>query len=234
MNRKRRKRSHLSGTAVIALIVFAAASFILQAQDRAASSGEDKPPVETAAAVKSNPLLAGKTIVLDAGHGGEDAGSIGQKGTFEKEVTLDTVHHIRDELKERTGADVVLTRQEDEFVPLEQRAAMAGENNADLFISIHYDAFESKDVAGMTTYYYHNSDLTLAEVMHDALLGGVDVKDRGVKEGNYQVLRENVKPALLLELGYISNKAEEERMNSEAFQTAVSHAIVNGIIDYLS
>ncbi|WP_308634135.1 N-acetylmuramoyl-L-alanine amidase family protein [Paenibacillus silvisoli] len=234
MKRKRKKRSPMSGVAVMALLVFAAASMILQAQDRANGSGEDKQAASSAAVEARNPLLAGKTIVLDAGHGGKDAGSIGQKGTFEKEVTLRTVLRIREELQNRTGADVVLTREGDEFVTLEQRAAMAEEYNADLFISIHYDAFESNEVAGMTTYYYNQADLPLAELMHGALAGSVDAKDRGVKEGNYQVLRDNTKPALLLELGYISNAAEEDRMQSDAFQTTVSQTIVNGIIDFLS
>ncbi|MBP3964137.1 N-acetylmuramoyl-L-alanine amidase family protein [Paenibacillus lignilyticus] len=230
---KRRKKKS-PGTALLALIVFAAALFIFQAHNRANGSSDNNAAEGEPIVASQNLLLAGKTIVLDAGHGGKDAGSIGQQGTFEKDVTLQTVLHIRDELVKRTGAKVILTRPDDETVSLDERVEIANNSNADVFVSIHYDAFESNDVAGMTTYYYNDADSGLAELMHSELVKSIDVKDRGVKVGNYQVIRENTRPALLLELGYISNHAEEERMQSAAFQETVSSAIASGIIDYLS
>ncbi|RKP51607.1 N-acetylmuramoyl-L-alanine amidase [Cohnella endophytica] len=180
------------------------------------------------------PILQGKTIVIDPGHGGKDVGSIGKDDIYEKDITLPTALKLKQEL-EKTGATVIMTRETDEKLPLEQRVDIANANMADLFISIHFDAYKDSSVSGMTTYYYKKEDESLATLMHDQLFGqSMNAKDRGVHFGDYQVLRDNDRPSLLLELGYISNEQEEKRIRTTAFQEQVSKAIVKGIIACLT
>ncbi|WP_225446274.1 N-acetylmuramoyl-L-alanine amidase family protein [Paenibacillus rhizovicinus] len=177
--------------------------------------------------------MRGKTIVLDPGHGGKDVGSIGGKGTYEKDVTLRTARHVRQKLIQE-GATVVMTRDADKTVSLNDRTVAAQTENADLFISIHFDAYQTSDVHGMTTYYYKPQDQHIAEEIHDQLFKAeMNTKDRGVRFGDYHVIRENAKPAVLLELGYISNKDEETRMMTPSFQDQVSAAIASGVVNSL-
>ncbi len=182
---------------------------------------------------EANLPLKGKTIVLDPGHGGKDVGSIGGAGTYEKDVTLLTARNVERKLKEQ-GARVVMTREADTTISLKERTAIAQTEQADLFISIHFDAFETGDVYGMTTYYNKPQDRGIAETLHDQLFKtDMDTKDRGVQFGDYHVIRENAKPAVLLELGYISNRTEEARMKTESFQARISKAIASGVIEVL-
>jgi len=180
-------------------------------------------------------VLTGQTIVIDAGHGGRDAGSIGQNETLEKDVTLKLVKQIESELKIRTGATIILTRDGDEKIELGDRVKIAEENNADLFVSIHFDAFFTNDAEGITTYYYKESDQQLASLIHEHLFKtGLEARNRGINTGDYTVLSENSQPSLLLELGYISNEKDEARINSEQFHADTAKNIVGGMIDYLS
>lgn len=112
-----------------------------------------------------------------------------------------------------------MTRADDTFISLEDRTKLAQTADADLFLSIHFDAFENGDVHGMTTYYNKQQDQELAYRIHDELITtDIGMKDRGVMIGDYHVLRENTRPAVLLELGYMSNPEDEARMQSELFQ----------------
>lgn len=184
---------------------------------------------------KSGRILEGKTIVLDAGHGGKDVGATGQTGIHEKDLTLQTVLNIQQELAQKTGANIVLTRDKDEFLTLADRVEIAEKNEADLFISIHFDAFTTNDVSGITTYYNKPADRELATLIHDEIFDqNINTRDRGVAQGDYRVLRDNQSPSLLLELGYISNREDEQRMQTPDFQNKAATAITKGIISYLS
>ncbi|WHY77282.1 N-acetylmuramoyl-L-alanine amidase [Neobacillus sp. WH10] len=183
----------------------------------------------------SEKILTGKTIVIDAGHGGIDIGASGQNGTNEKDVTLTMAKNIKNELEKRTDANVILTRNDDVNISLADRVKVADEQKADLFVSIHFDAFLTIDVEGITTYYKKKSDEPLAALIQDHIFkNGLDARDRGVSLGDYYVLRENSSPAILLELGFISNSSDEARMISEEFQSNTTNSIVDGIIDYLN
>ncbi|MDZ4221479.1 MAG: N-acetylmuramoyl-L-alanine amidase, partial [Patescibacteria group bacterium] len=87
-------------------------------------------------------------IVIDPGHGGHDTGTIGPTGLHEKELVLDLARRLRQIIGERLGSEVVLTREEDTFIPLEARTALANERQADLFLSIHANASRSKRARG--------------------------------------------------------------------------------------
>lgn len=171
------------------------------------------------------------TVVLDPGHGGNDGGATGVNGTKEKEITLQTTEQIQQLLKKH-GVNVVSTRTGDKYVELSDRVQMAKELEADLFISIHYDGFETADVNGMTSYYYHEEDAAIARAFHTLMTAKEPaIKDRGVLEGNYYVLRENAVPSILLELGYITNTTDEARMNTEEFRQKVAESIAEVAVD---
>ena len=114
------------------------------------SGGETEAPAPKAAAPD---YRKGKTVVVDAGHGGKDSGAVGYKKIMEKEVVLHLALEVEKELKKR-GYTVVMTRDRDIFIPLQKRTRMANEANADMFLSIHANAFSKQlDVKGVETYF---------------------------------------------------------------------------------
>ncbi len=175
--------------------------------------------------------LKGKTIVIDPGHGGKDSGTIGTIGTLEKTLTIRTANLLADKLR-AAGSNVIITRQNDIFITLQDRVNISNLNRADAFISIHYDSIKDSSVRGMTSYYYSSSQKELANVLHESIIESSELKDRGVRQNNYFVLRENNQPATLLELGYLSNKQEEQLVSSQKYQETVSAAIYEGLENY--
>jgi N-acetylmuramoyl-L-alanine amidase len=97
-------------------------------------------------------LKIGK-IVIDPGHGGHDTGTIGPHGLLEKDLVLDVSRRLGKLLRSRLGADVVLTRRDDSFIPLETRTAIANQEQADLFVSVHANSSHDPDARGVETYY---------------------------------------------------------------------------------
>lgn len=229
IKRMMRKTIFISFIAIAALF-FYKMLLKVEATDLTSKEAIINPTIE-----KSDFILEGKKIVLDAGHGGRDIGATGQSGLEEKEITLHTIQNIEKLLLEKTRAEVILTRDEDESLSLAERTKISNDHNADLFISVHYDAFETSDVSGITTYYSEDKDRQLANLIHGKIFKqNMEVRDRGVSFGDYHVLRENESPSILLELGFISNKEDEQRMQSLEFQTNTSNLIAEGIIEYLS
>jgi len=195
------------------------------------------PPAETEYAQAAAPAHVnekGVCVVIDPGHGGDDEGAIGENGTMEKDAALQTALRIQQELLARTKATVILTRDQDVDVSLEDRVKVASETSADVFISIHYDAFTDPTIQGMTIYFFDEEDWNLAEAIHERLLDSdLNTEDRGIEFEDYHVLRENPSPAVLLELGYVSNRSDEARINSQDYQEKVAAAIADGIIEFL-
>ncbi|MET1031074.1 N-acetylmuramoyl-L-alanine amidase [Domibacillus tundrae] len=177
--------------------------------------------------------LQGKVIVLDPGHGGIDGGTSGPSGTSEKSVTLQTAQKLSEELTQ-SGATVILTRSGDQFVPLPSRTGNAQYYGADAFISLHYDGSPSKKAAGFTTYYYHSQHKQLANSVNHGLEGALSSYNRGTRVGDYFVLRENERPAVLLELGYLTNPTEESSIVSSAYQAQAAAGVRDGLHSYFS
>lgn len=171
-----------------------------------------------------------KKIVIDPGHGGNDSGTIGARGTLEKDLTLTTAKLLYNKLKS-SGADVYMTRTSDTYVSLASRVATSHNQNADAFISIHYDSIEDKSVRGMTTYYYNNPNL--AKELHSSVINKTKLNNREVRYGNYHVLRENRQNSALLELGYLSNPTEEILVTSQQYQQSVADGLFEGVARYL-
>lgn len=175
--------------------------------------------------------LNGLDIVIDPGHGGNDRGTTGYYGTDEKGLTLPTSELLAAKL-EAAGARVTLTRDSDTYVSLRKRVSVSHQVGADAFISVHYDSVNDNSVHGFTTYYQHGFQKELADQIHGALQDRLSLRDRGVRKGDYLVLRENKQNAVLLELGYLSNATEERTVTTAQFRENAAHAIYEGIINY--
>lgn len=175
--------------------------------------------------------LKNKVIVIDPGHGGRDTGATGIKGSYEKNLTLKTAQLLYDKLK-TAGANVVMTRNTDSYLSLSSRVGMSHTHAADAFVSIHFDSILDSTVRGMTSYYYHNYQQSLATTVGKEVASFTKLKDRGVRYGDYHVLRENKRASVLLELGYLSNSAEETLVNSESYQANAATGIYQGLAKY--
>lgn len=172
-----------------------------------------------------------KTIVIDPGHGGRDNGTTGVRGTLEKTLTLKTAQLLYDKLR-AAGSNVILTRNNDQYISLASRVSSSRYHNADAFISIHYDSINDRSVRGMTTYYYNSKQKPLGEQIHSSVISKTMLKDRGTRFGDYHVIRENKQTAVLLELGYLSNPTEEMLVNTPQYQEAVANGIFDGLARY--
>ncbi len=177
--------------------------------------------------------LAEATVVIDAGHGGKDPGAISDTtNIYEKEVTLSTALLLRNRLRD-AGANVILTRDNDTFIELNQRVEISHAHGADAFISLHYDATDTiNSMSGTTTYYSSDSDLELANTINRYLTENGPLPNNGVRLSNYRVLQANKQPAVLLELGYMNNSTDIQYIDTQAYQSSVVEAIYQGLREY--
>jgi N-acetylmuramoyl-L-alanine amidase len=190
-------------------------------------------------------LLAGMTIVVDPGHGGKDTGAIGSTGTYEKNNTLPVGLYLADLLRQ-AGAKVILTRSNDsapsdpsytELKDLQTRVQIANQINADLYVSIHNDAFSNPEAGGTTTYVSLESPQAekarkLAEAVQQEVVKQVNLQNRKVKSANFYVIKNTTMPSILVELGFISNPTEEKLLASSDFQIKAATGIYRGILIY--
>lgn len=174
-----------------------------------------------------------KVVVIDAGHGDQDPGTIGYSKKKEKDFNLAVAQKVGQLLEDEPDIDFVLTRSDDTFLKLEERARIANDLNADVFISIHANSAGSTSASGSETYYQRSASKSLASVMHKYLVKATGLSDRGVKYGNFHVIRETKMPAVLLEVGYLSNPKDEAALFTESLQNNVAQGIVSGIKEYL-
>lgn len=212
-------------------LAFVASWVVTSAEKETEDLDQDGDQNDKPKANRKKGTLNGVTIVLDPGHGGNDGGTVGVRKTKEKDLTLQTAevlsHHLRS-----AGAEVVLTRQSDEYVDLRKRVATGHQAGADAFISIHYDATDDKSVSGFTSYYLNSNQLSLAEYVNEGIGQKVDLRDRGIQPGNYLVLRENQLPAVLVELGFLSNYNDERIVTTSKYRDQAALGLYGGIIDY--
>ena len=205
------------------------------------SSGMTRSRSQSSAA----PGIGGKRIVLDPGHGGSDTGAIGPTGVTEKSIALRIAKRLK-ALLEAEGAEVILTRTEDTEVSpkkakatdveeLQARCDIANQNSADIFLSIHLDAFSGPEAHGTTGYYYEmgSADSTrLADCVKRGVLRRLGTLDRGTKPCAFYVCRHTDMPAMLLETAFVSNPREEQMMNSEEGVENAAQGIAAGIAEY--
>jgi len=189
--------------------------------------------------------MKGRRIAIDPGHGGSDSGAIGPTGIMEKSITMRVSRELK-RLLETEGATVILTRTGDTEVSekgasatsveeLQARCDVANKANADIFLSIHADAFTNREVKGTTAYYYTKGtkqSKRLADNVRTALIDAIGTVDRGTQSCNFYVVKHTDMPAILVEISFISNPDEEKMMNSETGIKKIAQGIADGIADY--
>lgn len=191
--------------------------------------------------------IKGKVIVLDPGHGGIYLGAVGKLGkkTYqEKILTLQTAKLVAQKLQ-KVGAKVYLTRTTDKnfsknlSTDLEDRVKVSKAHHADAFVSIHYNSETNHAHHGVSTYYYYKKNKELASTVENALVAATHFaryntpdSRNGVHFDNFHVLRTNPQPAILAELGFLSNTSELKTVITPAYQDKAAQGIVNGLTQY--
>ncbi|MFW6265048.1 MAG: N-acetylmuramoyl-L-alanine amidase family protein [Bacillota bacterium] len=172
-------------------------------------------------------------IVIDPGHGGKDPGAVGEN-IQEKEVVLDISKMLKEELEE-AGLTVLMTRDYDNFISLEKRAKYANAADADYFISIHNNAVSDINANGIETYHHPNSveGQKIAEQVQDRMVRLLKRRDRGLKTAKFAVLKNTQMPAILAEVGFISNPEEQELMKTCKFKYMAAKAIAQGLLYHI-
>jgi N-acetylmuramoyl-L-alanine amidase len=170
-------------------------------------------------------------IVVDAGHGGKDLGA-NRNGVNEKDLNLTLAHMVREAL-EAKGFKVYMTRSTDVFLPLPEITAITNRIKPDLFISIHHNASVNPALNGIETYYYTPQSIALAKRVHAREINSVAARDGGVKRAMFYVIHHTDVPAILCEVGYISNPQERNELQTYERRIKTARAIADGVVDYL-
>jgi N-acetylmuramoyl-L-alanine amidase len=181
--------------------------------------------------VKPAVSLIGKTICIDAGHGGHSAGAKGTEN-LEKDLCLKMCLSLQRELEQR-GARVIMTRDSDVFVSLEGRCVIANSANADLFISIHLNSTPTRNSASGTETYWHTpQSQRLARAVHRRVVGAFGGLDRGIRNRAFYVIRNTTMPSVLLEIGFINHKTDEALLEQSLFHNRLGESLTHGVLDY--
>ncbi|APZ49219.1 hypothetical protein BW721_05740 [Jeotgalibaca sp. PTS2502] len=202
--------------------------------------------------INKNDLITSRVVFLDVGHGGSDSGA-SYYGVAEKDINLQVANKLKKQL-EAQGYTVIMPRTTDVFIDHKtERSQMANNSGADIFVSIHHNAMPGNSgVNGIETFYYeydpdyppqingsmHNNptrileSAALAKEIHNSLINYTGAFDRGVRRDTFAVLRETSIPAVLLELGFMSNKAELNKLTTNSYQEVLAQAVVRGIDAY--
>jgi N-acetylmuramoyl-L-alanine amidase len=229
-------------------------------------------PVEPSAVLPFDAAATGiRTIVIDAGHGGDETGARGPNGTQEKDVTLAVARQLKASIEARLGLRVLMTRDADATVGLDERAALANNNKADLFVSIHANASVSSQAFGAEVFYLsldeygerarrdaqpevtsipgmsgekqielllwdmaqarHLEDSAmLATLVEQQLRARVPMSPRAIQQAPFRVLVGANMPAVLVELGFVTNPAEEAKLTTPDHQGRLAQAIYDAIV----
>jgi len=219
-------------------------------------------------------------IIIDPGHGGSDAGRVSSSGVQEKDINLDIATDLKNMLIERLGVEVVMTRESDDFLTLQERGEIANVKKADLFLSIHCNGWFHPDAGGFETYFLaparteeerrqareensvmqledpgmdpekleeldfilwdmvQNEFITesseLAEIIQRELDEVISIRNRGVKQAGFRVLRGINMPAVLIEVAFLSNEKEEKMLQEPEFRRRVCEGIVEAVRKFSS
>ncbi len=180
------------------------------------------------------------TIVVDAGHGGNDFGTRGRAPYCEeKRIALQTARLVKKYLNQ-LGYHVVMTRLNDSFIPLDKRVEIANKAGAALFVSLHYNSARSPVAKGIEIFFYNSkenpkrtaSSHRLAHAVLIRLLRRTNAVSRGVKKGNFLVIRETEMPAIIVEGGFISNPEELALLKNPEYIEEISRGVADGIDFY--
>lgn len=186
-----------------------------------------------AAASAATPVT-GKTIMLDAGHGGFDPGAVNPRnGVAEKWISLAVVHRLKDML-EADGARVMWTRIDDSYLGLEQRAAIANAIRPDVFVSVHHNSAANPVTNGTETYYTHANSVGLADSLNTHLVNNMQTANRGIHARNLAVTRLTTVPAVLTEGSFITSDAETNAFVNLDRVEQEAHGLQQGLLNYFA
>lgn len=176
-------------------------------------------------------------IVIDAGHGGTDPGTMSANGIYEKDINLAIAKKIAASLS-KAHYKVIMVRQDDSTFSLEQRYALANNQQADLFISVHANAIENNaDVSGMQVLYYPDTtqyNAELAQQMLTSLLQATSASDKGaIARPDLAVLRGTTMKSLLIETGFMTNEQEAEKLLQTTYQQKIATAVTKAVDGYV-
>lgn len=171
-------------------------------------------------------------VFIDAGHGGKDNGS-SHNGYLEDVINLQIAQKLKNKLLNE-GLKVEMSRNDDTYLSLSERANQSNNSDANMFISIHQNAASSTSAHGVETYYFSDKNKSLASAIHKSIINSTSANNRNVRNGNFQVLRDNKKPSILLECGFISNSSEAYKLSTSEYQNKLVDGIVSGVKNYFN
>lgn len=177
-------------------------------------------------------------IFIDAGHGGKDFGAMGND-LHEKDVVLDIAMRIKKGLSAYKDAQVLLSREKDEFLTLEERTEQANLWRADVLISIHDNSAKEKSAKGFESFIYSGNvssgTIAFQNVLHDEIMReiGAEVEERGKKRANFHMLRESNMKAVLTENLFLSNASDAKLLKSSNFRQKIANGHIMGIVKFL-
>jgi len=176
-------------------------------------------------------------VVIDPGHGGKDPGAIGIGGLEEKEITLPIAQMVYIKSLDDPYLHVVLTRRDDRYTHPSDRISVANDLGADLYVSIHANAFRSSDVSGVETLVNEtertdSASYRLAEMLQRHMISATGAVDRGVKWAPLFIGRATM-PAALVETGFVTNSREARLLQSTSYQSTIADAILATIRQFL-
>ncbi|MGN4126659.1 N-acetylmuramoyl-L-alanine amidase [Lysinibacillus sphaericus] len=180
--------------------------------------------------------LKNRIIILDPGHGGKDPGAV-VGSTSEKSITLKVTTLVKQKL-EAAGAQVKMTRTGDTYPSLQDRVDFTNANFGEIFVSIHVNSASSTSAQGTETYYaistgdMYQEDIDLATFVNNQIVTNLNMKNRGVKEQQYYVIRNTLIPAILVELGFLTNSEDRGKMTDDQYIELFAESIYKGISQY--
>lgn len=180
-----------------------------------------------------NKPLSGIILLLDPAHGGEDIGAIGQEDIFEKDIVLEISKQMSKFLKQ-LGAEVLFTREEDEYLSLSKRRNISDERRIDFFITISLNSFPNSSINGCEIYHYRGDkdSHALSKYIMDSLVEDLNIVDRGVKTADFYLLKEVKNSAMEIFVDYITNPKQEKNFMDNNYIESIAQAIVKGIVKY--
>ncbi len=180
--------------------------------------------------------LQNRVIILDPGHGGKDPGTV--KGSVsEKSITLKVSTQVK-QLLESAGAKVYMTRTGDTYPSLQDRVDFTQANYGEIFVSVHVNSAANSSAQGTETYYaistgdMYQEDIDLATFVNNQIVNNLNMKNRGVKQEQYYVIRNMVIPSILVELGFLTNTEDHNKMTNDQYVNLFAESIYNGILQY--
>jgi len=170
------------------------------------------------------------TVVVDAGHGGKDNGAYRRYGPPEKMVALDVAQRLERKLRE-SELKTVMTRSSDVFIPLDERVRIENAQKNAVFVSIHFNDSRRRGIHGYETYYHSGVSFELASLIQAKLMTIPHSANRGVHTANFRVLRLATCPAILVECGFLSNRAEGNQSRDWEYRELLADRIAEAIVE---